>query len=268
MRRRVAGASRREQEGRPVAGAAPQAQTLVRGLKLMEAVAGGTQDLRSLVGVSGLPRSTAHRLLSSLALQGYLRYSTAAGYQLGPKLIELGFAAHRQLDITSAARPHLEQLQGLTQETVNLAVLDGHQVLYVDKIAGSRSLQMVSYIGARCPAHCTALGKALVAGLPEAEWPHFIGSDHASTGEAGQLAEFARVLRKVSAQGYALDLEENEPGVRCVAAPVRDGEGKIAAAVSISGASVNMSDGSLREFVPLVCQTACDISRELGWRGP
>lgn len=248
-------------------GAAPQAQTLVRGLKLMEAVAGGTRDLRSLVGVSGLPRSTAHRLLSSLALQGYLRYSTASGYHLGPKLIELGFAAHRQLDITSAARPHLERLQGLTQETVNLAVLDGNEVLYVDKIAGSRSLQMVSYIGARCPAHCTALGKALMAGLPEAEWPGFIGAQETQTGMPEESNGIIEGLRKVTANGYALDLEENEPGVRCVAAPIRDGEGKIAAAVSISGASVNMSDGSLREFVPLVRRTAADIARELGWRG-
>lgn len=248
-------------------GAAPPAQTLVRGLKLMEAVAGGTRDLRSLAGVSGLPRSTAHRLLSSLALQGYLRYSTAGGYQLGPKLIELGFAAHRQLDITSAARPHLELLQGLTQETVNLAVLDGDQVLYVDKIAGSRGLQMVSYVGARCPAHCTALGKVLMAGLPEPQWPDFIGVSRAAAGAPEQLAEFIEGLRKVTAHGYALDLEENEPGVRCVAAPIHDGEGKIAAAVSISGASVNMSDGSLQEFVPLLRRTAKDISRELGWRG-
>lgn len=246
-------------------GGAPPAQTLVRGLKLMEAVAAGTRDLRSLVGVSGLPRSTAHRLLSSLALQGYLRYSTT-GYHLGPKLIELGFAAHRQLDITGTARPHLERLQGLTQETVNLAVLEGKDVLYVDKIAGSRSLQMVSYIGARCPAHCTALGKVLIAGLPEAEWPDFIDPGRSPDGP-GQSGESIDGLRKVTVQGYALDLEENEPGVRCVAAPIHDGEGKIAAAVSISGASVNMSDGSLAEFIPLVCRTATEISRELGWTG-
>jgi DNA-binding IclR family transcriptional regulator len=146
------------------------AQTVLRALALLEAVAEGVHDLEGLSARVGLSRSTAHRLLSTLVRAGYLRHSPRAGYRLGPRLIELGFRAHAGLHLPSLARPYLEELSEITRETVHLGVLDGTEVVYIDKVPGKRELQMASYIGARVPAQSTALGKALVSTLPPEEW--------------------------------------------------------------------------------------------------
>src|SRR3712207_2770620 len=135
-------------------------QTLLRGLDLLHAVAAGIHDLESLAAHTALRRSTAHRLLAALVRQGYLRHQTRQGYFLGPRLIELGFKAHGQLHLPSIARSHLEWLRNQTREAVHLAVLQRAEVVYIDKVPGTRELQMSSYLGARLPVQSTALGKA------------------------------------------------------------------------------------------------------------
>lgn len=244
------------------------AQTVLRALALLEAVAEGVHDLEGLSARVGLSRSTAHRLLSTLVRAGYLRHSSREGYHLGPKLIELGFRAHAGLHLPSLARPYLEELSGATRETVHLGVLDGTQVVYIDKVPGKRELQMASYIGARVPAQSTALGKALVSTLPREEWLRaFVPGLRRTERTITEADRFLEEIAQVARQGYALDLEENEPGIRCVAAPVRDGAGRGVAAVSISSAVIYLTDERIRELIPLVQETARRISRELGWRG-
>ena len=112
------------------------AQTLLRGLWLLERVADGVHDLPGLAQALGLSRSTAHRILSALVREGYLRHEPRKGYFLGPKLIRLGFKAYGSLHLPSLARPHLEALRDATLETVHLAVLDGKDVVYIDKVPG------------------------------------------------------------------------------------------------------------------------------------
>ncbi len=241
-------------------------QTLLRGLALLEAAAEGVHDLDRLAGHTALTRSTAHRLLSTLVRAGYLRHVPREGYHLGPRVIELGFRAHGQLHLPSLARPHLQWLDETTQETVNLAVLDGTQVVYIDKLPGRRRLQLSSFIGARLPAQSTALGKALVSGLPPAEWErHFCPGLKRTPKTIADFETFRRAVAEAARLGYALDLEENEPGIRCIASPIRDGSGAVVAAVSLSSAVVYLDDQRIEALIPLVQEAARRISHELGW---
>jgi len=242
-------------------------RSLLKSLQLLETVAGGLHDLDGIVAATRLPRSTAHRLLSTLVSRRYLRHHPGDGYRLGPQLIELGFAAQGQLHLSKVARPHMEQLARTTSETVHLAVLDGLDVIYIDKVPGSRGLLMASTIGARAPAQTTALGKVLVAGLPRAEWRGRF--DPAARRTANAIADedaYLAVLDRCAATGYAEDREENERGVRCIGVPIREASGKVIAALSVSGASVYLTDERLGEIRSLALATASIVSAELGWR--
>ncbi len=239
--------------------------TVAKALALLEAVAEGYREVETLARQVGLARSTAHRLLFALVKEGYLRHNPRKGYSLGPKLIRLGFQAHSQLHLPSVSKPHLEWLRDQTRETVHLAVLDGSKVIYIEKLPGYRELQFASHIGARLPAQSTALGKALVAYLPEEEWQnHFIPGLKRTPNTISDFAHFRRELALSRSRGYSLDLEENEPGVRCVAAPIFDGSGKVVAAVSISSASVYLPEERIPLVGELVKEAAQRISRELG----
>lgn len=240
-------------------------QTVLRALALLEAVAGGTSALEGLADAVGLTRSTAHRLLSTLTWAGYLRHEPRKGYTLGPRLIELGFKAHAQLHLPSLARPHLEWLSQVSQQTVHLGVLDGTDIVYIDKVPGRGELQMASHIGARMPAQATALGKAILSAFPEPErLAHFTPGLKRTPRTISDPEAFLQELARVAQRGYALDLEENERGIRCIGAPIRDGSDTVVAAVSISGAVVYLSDTRLEELAPLVVEAARRISRDLG----
>lgn len=242
------------------------AQTVQRSLRLLEAVAAGVHSLDDVVEEVGLTRSTTHRLLSTLVQEGYLRRHPESGYQLGPTLIKLGFKAYEQLRLPKVARAHLERLSAQTKETVHLAVLDDQDVMYIDKVAGSRGLQMASRIGARVPVQSTALGKVLVSGLPEQAWSDFFMPDLTRTpNTVSERPAFIRELQKVARQGYAFDLEENEAGIRCIAVAIYDATGKVVAGVSLSSASVYLSEARMLDVLPEVRRAAAEISAELGF---
>jgi len=241
-------------------------QTILRGLALLEAVANDIHDLDGLAKATGLTRSTAHRLLSTLVQAGYLRHTPRGGYYLGPRLIELGFKAHHQLHLPSIARPYLKQLAERVHDTVHLGILDGTEIIYIDKVVGDRELQMASYIGARAPAQSTALGKALVSSLPREEWlEHFVPGLKRTPLTIDTPERFVRELEHTRARGYAVDWGENEEGIRCIGAPIWDGGGRCVAAISVSTATIYMPEERIQELAPLVIETANAISRELGW---
>ena len=137
-------------------------QTLLRGLAILEAIANGARDMRAIGAALGTTRSTTHRLVSSLVQARYLR-QVQGGYLLGPKLIELGTIALEQMPLTAVARPHLEALAEATLDTIHLGVRDGDDVLYIDKIPGTRGLEMRSRVGHRMPLASTGIGKALLS---------------------------------------------------------------------------------------------------------
>jgi DNA-binding IclR family transcriptional regulator len=247
------------------------AQALFRGLAVIDAVAEGATNLQRIVDAVGCTRSTTHRLVSALVHAGYLRIADGE-YQLGSRLIELGFRARAQVPLVDLARPHLRALSECCGDTVHLGVREGDDVFYLDKIAGGRGLEMRSRIGMRMPMALTGVGKALMLDLGEAEWSRLYEAGVARRNGPGLRDEFTpwpeylAQLHRYAKGGYSLDLEENELGVRCVAVPIRDAHGGIVAAISVASAITYMPEPRLEALRPNVAETAFAISRELGWR--
>jgi len=250
------------EKGRGPAGA----QTLVRGLEIIDAASRGSIGPTELGEALGLTRSTAHRLASTLVEHGYLRFARGSGYTLGPRLLELGYLASRQTTLPQVARGHIEQLSAVTGDTVHLGVLEGNQALYLDKIPGTRRVEISSRIGERQPLRSTGLGKALILDAEEAQWRAYYDHEARLGCAYGvDLALWLGRMRDYAQHGYAFDLEENEDRIRCVAAPVRDVSGSIVGAISLSSASQYMDDKRMQELTFDVKRTAGNISRDLGY---
>ena len=240
----------------------------MRGLAVINAVAAGARDLKAICAHIGVARSTTHRLASGLVQERYLRTLPGVGYALGPRLIELGFQAREAFPIAVLARPHLDELAALTGDTIHLAVRDGDEVLYLEKIPGKKGLEMRSRVGHRMPLAATGVGKALTLDETASQWESLYrasgpASPHAP-GARQDWAAFRERMQEYVAQGYAFDLEDNEPSIRCVAAPIRDAGRAIVAALSVSSTVPYMSLARMRELVPTVKQAAARVSAELG----
>ena len=240
-------------------------QTLLRGLDMLDKVIDGPVKLTDLSAAMGLTRSTTHRLANALADRGFLTFLPREGYQLGPKLLQLGFLAQSQADVVRIARPRLEALAARSEDTVHLGRLDTDLALYLDKIPGRRRVDISSRIGDRHPLTSTGLGKALLLDTPEAEWPGLLAESRAHGAPAVDYDGWAERMRGYVAAGHAYDLEENEDLIRCVAAPVRDASGRIIAAISLSSAAQYMDDARMAALSGEVRETADQISTDLGW---
>ena len=222
-----------------------------------------------------LPKGTTHRILSSLSYFGFVRQdATTKLYSLGFKLVELGNRLLSQLDLREEARPFLLDLSQRTKETVHLLVLDQLDVIYIDKVETEReevSLRMTSRIGLRIPAHACASGKVLLSEWSEEEIDEFIATkglakitDYTNT----DVDEFKRQLLFARTNGYALDEQEREKGIRCVASPIRNEAGDIIASISISGTILHVTKEMIEhDLRDEIVATALEISRTLGYRG-
>lgn len=244
-------------------------QTLLRGLDLLDAVSHRPASLSELSRRLNLNRSTVHRLASALVDRDYLRLSPGDGYMLGHKLLELGFAARQQIDVPRLARPHLERLSVLTEDTVHLGVLDGNMALYLDKLPGRRRVEIGSRIGERHPLCSTGLGKSLLLDGDKSAWREQYERE-LGPGSADKESFHAwhHGMQRYASAGFSFDLEENEDRIRCVGAPVRDETGAIVAAISVSSVAQYMADERMNELATVVKDTAEQISRELGWNSP
>lgn len=242
-------------------------QTLLRGLEVLEVVANGVTNLGNLSERLGLTKSTTHRLASALVDQRYLTFTHREGYSLGPKLLELGYLASQQMDIPRLARPHLEALSASSMDTVHLGILRDGSALYLDKISGTRRINIGSRVGERHPLATTGLGKALLLDEPEETWRAYLDSELGPKEGKAAWPAWAEKMKRYTALGHAFDLEENEKGIRCVAAPVRDVSGAIVAAISCSSAAQYMDDTRMESLSDDVKRTAVAISEELGWSG-
>lgn len=242
-------------------------QTLVRGLDVVEAVASGATNLAALADALALNRSTVHRLAATLVEHRYLTFAPRVGYALGPKLVELGHMARDQMSFPRVARDYIETLAASTGDTVHLGILDDTRALYLDKIAGSRRVEIRSRIGDRHPLRSTGLGKALILDQPENRWRELYETENRDGKRYGvPLSTWLQRMRAYAKADYALDLEENEDRIRCVAAPVRDATDSIIGAISVSSAAQYMDDARMETLADEVRSTARAISRAMGWR--
>lgn len=253
--------SRSSQSSPPVQGS----QTLLRGLDMLDKVIDGPVKLAELSQRMGLTRSTTHRLANALIDRGFLTFLPRVGYQLGPKLLQLGFLAQSQADIVQIARPIIEDLAASTEDTVHLGRLDGDFALYLDKIPGRRRVDISSRIGERQPLTSTGLGKALLLDRDAREWHRVFEADRDAGAPAADYDQWLARMQDYARHGYAFDLEENEDQIRCVSAPIRDASGTIVAAISVSSAAQYMDDARMTALSGEVRDTANRISHELGW---
>jgi DNA-binding IclR family transcriptional regulator len=243
---------------------------LQRGLKLLSLFAGPdiTYSATQLGKVSGLPASTLHRFLRNLQSADFLSVDEAGNYHLGMACVSLGQAAIGQLDVRRLSLPHLQELNHRTRETVHLTVRIGLSAVYVEKLDSPEPLRIHSRIGAMVPLYCSAVGKVLLAYLPEAEQAKLFDQleiKRFTANTVGNLQELQTELRKVRKTGYACDLEEHEIHIRCIAAPIWDHGGNVNASLSITGPAFRMSLARLRQLAPLMQEVGLKISRELGY---
>jgi IclR family transcriptional regulator, KDG regulon repressor len=241
-----------------------------RVLRVLESFEPGERDisLGEIAERVGLPKSSVHRLLATLMGHHLVeRDPETRRYRLGIRLFELGSAAIHERGLHSAAHPALEELSASTGETCHLAVLSGTEAVYVYKLDGPSSIIMSSRVGGRAPCHATSIGKVLTA------WG---GEDLFRTLRSRPLRPytantittvkaFEAELSRVREQGYALDLEEFEEGLRCIAAPVRDHSARVVAALGIAGPRRRFEDEQLGALAPLVVNAASQLSRNLGY---
>lgn len=245
-------------------------QTMLRGLNILECVASGITDVKSISKELNTPRSTIHRMLNSLVNEGYLHNVPYRGYSLGYKLILLGTRAREQRPLTALAQPYLEELATFTGDTAHLGIREGAEVFYLSKVSGGKGLEMRSRIGQRMPLASTGIGRALMLDLSSEEWRRFYDEAvqlRKGDTERPKLPPWQRYLKDMqnyAGQGWVMDMEENEIGIRCVGAPVRDVNGGIVAAISVASVIFYMPESRMLELGPKVQQTARQISMTLG----
>lgn len=252
-------------------------QSIERVAMIFDVLAQSSQEisLRELSAKTKLPKGTTHRLLSSLAYYGYIRQTPETkNYHLGFRLVELGNSLLNQLDIRFQAKPYINDLCERIKETVHLVILDQYEALYIDKVEPNvkqGGLQMVSRVGFRVPVHCSSVGKVLLAQLSENELDDVIQLKGLSKRTKNTITDPENLkthLKMVRSQGFAIDDEENEKGIRCVAAPVYNQQGQVFAAISISGPTVRITKKLLQNSLKTeIKKTASAISRELGYQG-
>jgi len=248
-------------------------QALDRALDVLEALAAEREPLR-LVELSsrlGLHKSTVHRLLSTLGRRRYVEREAATGrYRLGLKVFELGSWFFNRMELRQEARPFLQALVDQTLETVHLGILDEGQVIYIEKVESPQTVRMYSELGKRAPAHCTAMGKVLLAYLSADELDHIItqrGLTRFTSNTITDREQLKDHLGRVAAQGFAVDDTEHEEAIRCVAAPVRNYRGEVVAALSVSAPAVRLTRERIGQVAELARATALRISRRLGYNG-
>lgn len=244
----------------------PPKSVMARGLSLLDAFTTTDAELTlaELSARTGLPKPTAHRLIAELLTWGGLE-RTERGYRLGMALFVLGQRVPRQRGLREAALPYLEDLYEATHENVHLTVYDATDTLFLEKVTGRRSMPIVSRVGGRMPAHCTASGKVFLALGPPSYLRQVV--DAGLTRMTPRTITMPGLLRqdldRILERGYGINREESESGVAAVAAPVRDHSKRVIAAVSIAG-WVHRLD--LERLAPAVKTAASALSREMAAR--
>lgn len=229
----------------------------------------GPMGLLELSKSLGLNKTTVHRILNSLICMDYARQDPESlKYSLTFKFCGISSQILAQNNMIDLARPHLKELSNQTGETVHFVQIDGRQAVYIDKVESSRSsVRLVSRIGKSVPLYCSGVGKALLADMSDdkikAVW------DKSSIKRLTEytitdFAEFRKIITQIRQNGYALDNEENELGVRCIAVSIKDFSGKPAYAISVSAPKDRMSDERILEIRELILTAKENIQKDMG----
>lgn len=248
--------------------------TLGKAMAVLQIVANAPHAPRftEILQQSNQPRGTLHRQLSNLVEEGLLIVRPDQSYELGLKLLTYAARSWAGSEFRTIAEPHLKRLQAETGETVHLAVLQGAQVIYLDKVQGTQALRLHSQIGNASPAYCTGVGKAALSVLDDktlskriAETKFFRHTEHTLTTAKALRAEIAAIRET----GVAYDREEHEPGIHCVAAPIHSAARSLIGGLSVTGPVFRVDRKQLEDWASVVRSIAQDIMTDLETRlGP
>lgn len=246
-------------------------KSLDRALNILELIVGNEKGM----GVTEISReldihkSTVYRLLDTLKFRGYLeKNEDNHKYIAGIKLFEISSKVLNDIDSRIRVRPYLKELMQKTEETVHLGILDDGEIIYLDKVESTATIRMYSQVGKRAPVYSTSLGKTIMAHLPEAEVREILeekGMEPQTENTITDVDEFLSHLEKVKKQGYAVDDEEQEKEIRCIAGPIFNHQGDVVASFSISAPINRMSKERLEELSSLVVKYSKKMSRSLGY---
>ncbi|AQS54788.1 hypothetical protein B0W44_02380 [Novibacillus thermophilus] len=246
---------------------------VVRSLNILETLADEEEGL-GITEISqrlGLAKSTTHRLMMTLHHKGYVvQDEKTENYKLGLKILSLYSSLLENLSLRKVAHKHMEELANKVGETVHLVIRDDCEVVYIDKVESSKNtIRVASQIGKRAYMHSTAVGKVLLSELSWAEVEHIIrekGLPRFTKNTITEPGELKRHLQNIKNNGWAIDNVENEEGIRCIAAPIRDRSGKIVAAISISGPVFRVTEERIQyDLIPSITRTIKLMSNELGY---
>lgn len=224
----------------------------------------GKLDIARLTRQLPYPRATLHRILMALVAEGLISEASESGaFQLGHRLIQLASKSWETSDLRSVARDHIEALRNATGETVHLAVPSGHGMVYIDKLESPRTVRMTSRIGTRVEIHCTSVGKAFLAGLPEDECQRIVAELDLKPRTRNTITDASALLaevQKTRARGYSYDNEENEPDIRCFGGAIVDRWGKPVGGVSLSIPVYRYDEERASDYIEKVRETVREIS--------
>lgn len=248
-------------------------QSVKRALSILEQISLNYEGL-TLTDISTkvrMSKTTVLRLLSTLIQCGYIRRDQDnLRYKLGFKVLTLATEFQKSIAWKEEAFPYIKQLQQISGETINLAVIDRTDVVYIERVESNQMVRASVRVGKRLPIHCTALGKAILAHMDSDSIQRIVDEVEFVSLTAKTISSknvFMQCLIEVRREGYAVDDEENQVGVRCVAAPIFNWNNQAIGAVSISGPTLRISKEHLSELAPKVKETANLISQSIGWHG-
>ena len=265
-----------ESSARPVARtkarpAGDQVQSLVRALSLLNRIAEAPDEgatLTDLAQTAGLPSSTAHRLLITLEQERYVRFNSDRRlWSIGVQAFVAGCAFTKNRSLARIARPHMRRLMEETGETVNLAIEDEGEAVYLAQVECSQMMRAFARPGSRVPLHCSAVGKAIFSAVSDkalARVLHRRGMPRLTVKTITSPADLRAALQEAKAIGYAVDDEEHAVGLRCIAAPIFDETGDVVAAVSVSGPVVRIGEERVPQLGKMVIESARAISADMG----
>lgn len=233
----------------------------------------GTLSAPEITRKLQLPRTTVHELVTTLTARNYLVQPPGqpGRYRLGVRGYQLGSRYAEQLDLAAEGQQVARSVADTCEETVHVALLEGRHVIYIAKVDSTHAVRMVSAAGRRLPAHCTSVGKMLLASLPEEESEaRLSGAEPLEAMTPDSITSpgaLRAALEEIRARGVAVEQQESNPDVSCVAAPVRDSAGQVVAALSISVPMIRWSEERRGELEALAVKGAAELSARLGHRG-
>lgn len=226
-------------------------------------------QVREIASLSNLNKSTVSRILFTLATQGFVEQNADKSYRIGLRILDLGSSHFNSLQLKTEAVPHLELLRNKTSRVIHLGVMQDNHIVYLDKVSEFPNMRMYSMIGKRAYCHATGLGKAMMSQMDRVEVAAIlstVGMPARTENTLRTPEELYEELDRAAKQGYALDNEENETSVNCVAAPIFDYTGTCIAAVSATGFGKKPGAKELATIAANVQEAALHISQSMGYK--